>query len=238
MEAVILAGGKGTRLRPYTVAFPKPLVPIGDYPILEVIVRQLARQGFTSITISTGHLAELIEAYFGDGSRWGIAIDYVREDRPLNTAGALQLLHPTSESLLVMNGDVLTTLDYGAFLQEHIRRGAVASVATAQRDAMIDFGVVDIAPDGSLAGWQEKPSFAYDVSMGVYAISERARAMIADGEALGMPDLLLRVKGSGGLVYCHRSACEWLDIGRVDDYQKAQEIFEESSERYLGDDHE
>jgi NDP-sugar pyrophosphorylase family protein len=235
MKAVILAGGKGTRLRPYTVSFPKPLVPIGDYPILEVIIRQLARQGFIGITISTGHLAELIEAYFGDGSKWGVSIDYVREDKPLNTAGALELLDVRSEDFLVMNGDVLTTLDYSAFLQEHVRRSAMASVATAEREAMIDFGVVDIGSDGSLAGWREKPRFAYDVSMGVYAISESARQLIGTGEALGMPDLLLRVKERGGLVYCHRSECDWLDIGRVDDYQRAQEIFEESAGRYLGE---
>jgi len=236
VKAVILAGGKGTRLRPYTVNFPKPLVPIGDYPILEVIIRQLARQGFVDITISTGHLAELIQAYFGDGSRWGVSIDYVREDRPLNTAGALGLLQPDAKDLLVMNGDVLTTLDYRAFMEEHLRRGAMASVATAERDALIDFGVVEIADDGSLAGWREKPSFAYSVSMGVYVISEAARGLIAEGEALGMPELLLRVKESGGLVYCHRSECDWLDIGRVDDYQRAQDIFEESSRLYLGDD--
>lgn len=135
-----------------------------------------------------------------------------------------------------MNGDVLTTLDYRAFLEEHVRRGAMASVATAEREAMIDFGVVDIAPDGALAGWREKPRFAYDVSMGVYAVSEPARQLIAEGEVLGMPDLLLRVKERGGLVYCHRSECDWLDIGRVDDYQLAQETFEQSPEFYLGED--
>jgi len=235
MKAVILAGGKGTRLRPYTVSFPKPLVPIGDYPILEIIIRQLARQGFSEITISTGHLAQLIEAYFGDGSRWNVAIDYVREDKPLNTAGALGLLGSGFGDCLVMNGDVLTTLDYRGFLEEHLRRGAMASVATAEREAMIDFGVVDIAPDGSLAGWREKPRFAYDVSMGVYAISDAARQLIAKDEALGMPDLLLRVKDGGGLVYCHRAECDWLDIGRPDDYQRAQEIFEDSSGLYLDD---
>lgn len=235
MKAVILAGGKGTRLRPYTVSFPKPLVPVGDYPILEVIVRQLARQGFSDITISTGHLAELIEAYFGDGSRWDVKIDYVRERQPLSTAGALQLLNDCPDHFLVMNGDVLTTLDYRAFFEEHMKRGAMASVATAEREAMIDFGVVDVAADGSLAGWREKPRFPYDVSMGVYVISEAARHLIVKGESLGMPDLLLRVKDGGGLVYCHRSECDWLDIGRVDDYQRAQEIFEHSPGLYLGD---
>ncbi len=210
-------------------------MPVGEYPILEIVIRQLARHGFSDITISTGHLAELIEAYFGDGARWGVEIGYVREDKPLNTAGALQLLDDRSEHFLVMNGDVLTTLDYRAFLEEHVRRGAMASVATVEREAVIDFGVVEVAPDESLEGWREKPRFTYDVSMGVYAISEQARQLIAEGEALGMPDLLLRVKDAG-LVYRHRSACEWLDIGRVDDYQRAQEIFEESARLYLGDD--
>lgn len=236
MKAVILAGGKGTRLRPYTASFPKPLVPIGDYPILEVIVRQLRRQGFSRITVSTGHLAELIEAYFGNGERWGVQIDYVREDVPLNTAGALQLLGPQHDDFLVMNGDVLTTLDYGELVRAHRAREAQATVATAQREAVIDFGVVDIAPDGTLGGWHEKPRMPYDVSMGVYVLSEAARLMIAEGESLGMPDLLLRIKERGGTVYCHRCECEWLDIGRVDDYQRAQELFETQQARYLNGD--
>jgi len=235
MKAVILAGGKGTRLRPYTVSFPKPLVPIGDYPILEVIVRQLARQGFTGITISTGHLAELIEAYFGDGSRWGVTIDYVREEHPLNTAGALELVGEQDDDFLVMNGDVLTTLDYATLVAEHRRRGVEASVATKRREQMVDFGVVEIAEDGLLDRWNEKPRFSYDVSMGVYVLSEAARKLVREGESLGMPDLLLRVKDSGGGVYCHRCECEWLDIGRVDDYQRAQEVFEESQALYLGE---
>ncbi|MDZ4179069.1 MAG: sugar phosphate nucleotidyltransferase [Coriobacteriia bacterium] len=235
MKTVILAGGKGTRLLPYTASFPKPLMPIGDYPILEVIIRQLRRQGFTRVTISTGHLAQLIEAFFGDGSQWGISIDYIREDRPLNTAGALELLGPQDEDFLVMNGDVLTTLDYRALVDEHRSRQASATVATIRREMTIDFGVLEIADDGSLAGWQEKPRFAYDVGVGVYVVSEPARALVKPGEALGMPDLLLRVKEQGGLVHCFQADSEWLDIGRDDDYRRAQEIFSAAESRYLAE---
>lgn len=233
MKAVILAGGKGTRLLPYTASFPKPLMPVGDYPILEVIIRQLRKQGFTRITISTGHLAQLIEAYFGDGSNWDVKIDYVREDRPLNTAGALQLLGPQADDFLVMNGDVLTTLDYADLVARHRDHHASATVATIKRESVIDFGVLEVAEDGSLAGWREKPRFEYEVGVGVYVVSEAVRALVGPGESLGMPDLLLRAKERGHLVHCYRSDSEWLDIGRDEDYRRAQEVFSASQSRYF-----
>jgi len=235
MRAVVLAGGKGTRLRPYTTVFPKPLVPVGEYPILEIIVRQLARQGFERITLSTGHLAELIEAYFQDGERWGIAIDYYREARPLSTAGALRLIDPPREGFLVMNGDVLATLDYAALLNGHISSGATATVAVTERESQVDFGVAEIGPDGDLVGWTEKPTYRFAVSMGVYALSPVAIDLIEPDEAIGMPDLLLRVRSCGGRVRCHRSDCYWLDIGRVDDYARAQDDFERMRAEFLGD---
>jgi NDP-sugar pyrophosphorylase family protein len=234
MRAIVLAGGKGTRLRPYTTVFPKPLVPVGDYPILEIIVRQLARQGFTRITLSTGHLAELIEAYFGDGERWGITIDYYREYTPLSTAGALGRIDRPGEDFLVMNGDILAALDYGALLREHTASGAMGTVALTQRTAEVDFGVAEVGPDGDLTGWREKPSFQFSVCMGAYALSPRAIDLIEPDEALGMPDLLLRIQSGGGRVHCHTSDCYWLDIGRVDDYDRAQEEFEHMREELLG----
>jgi NDP-sugar pyrophosphorylase family protein len=236
MRAVVLAGGKGTRLRPYTTVFPKPLVPVGDYPILEIVVRQLARQGFDRITLSTGHLAELIQAYFADGDRWGLSIDYVREERPLNTAGALGLIDRPAEDFLVMNGDVLATLDYGAVLGRHSESSAVASVAVTERESTIDFGVAEIGDDGDLVGWREKPSYRFAVSMGVYALSPQTLDLIEPGEALGMPDLLMRIRDHGGRVRCERSDAYWLDIGRVDDYAQAQEDFVGMQAEFLGED--
>jgi NDP-sugar pyrophosphorylase family protein len=235
MQAVVLAGGRGTRLRPYTMNFPKPLVPIGDYPILEIIVRQLRRAQFDKVTILTGHLAELIQAYFGDGSRWGIAIEYVREHRPLNTAGALKLVADPAEHILVLNGDILTTLDYRALFRLHLEAGATATVATIRREHRVDFGVIETDEQGYLAAYREKPVLDYRVSMGVYVLSRACCALIGDDEALGMPDLLLRVIDGGGRVFCAQEPCSWLDIGRVDDYEEAQRRFDADRQRFLPD---
>lgn len=235
MQAIILAGGKGTRLKPYTISFPKPLVPIGDYPILEIIIRQLASFGFDRVTISTGHLAELIEAYFGDGSRWGVKIEYVREYTPLNTAGALKLVKGCEDNFLVMNGDVLTTLDYGKLLELHTEKGVKATIAAKTRESKIDFGVLKLDGEDFLSEYIEKPVYTFSVSMGVYVLSKEVIDLIKDGESIGMPDLLLRLKDSGEKVYCHRSDCYWLDIGRIDDYEKAQEEFEAKKHIFLKD---
>jgi len=235
MQAVILAGGKGTRLKPLTVNFPKPLVPLGDLPILEIVIRQLARSGFEEIILSTGHLAELIQAYCGDGSRWGIRIRYFRETTPLNTAGALGLIPDLAPHFLAMNGDILTTLDYRDFFTKHTSNEAFATVATRQREATIDFGVVHSDESGILQRWEEKPSYKFDVSMGIYMLNRDCISLIRPGEPLGMPDLLLRIRESKGPVRCHRTECDWLDIGRIEDYEKAQEDFAVKRKIFLGD---
>lgn len=235
MQAIILAGGKGTRLKPYTTVFPKPLMPVGEYPILEIIIRQLARSGFDKVTISTGYLAELIEAFFGNGERWGVAIEYVREHTPLNTAGALKLVKKCEDNFLVMNGDVLTTLDYGNLYALHIEKGFKATIATKMRESVIDFGVLKFDGQGLLQGYLEKPVYPFSVSMGVYILSKDCMNLISEGESIGMPDLLLRIVENGEKVYCHKSDCYWLDIGRVDDYEKAQDEFEVRKRDFLGD---
>ena len=233
MRAIILAGGKGTRLRPLTLNLPKPLVPIGDMPILEIVVRQLVAAGFSHVTISTGYLAELIEAHFDDGSKWGLSINYVHEDVPLSTAGPLKLVDDLPEDVLVMNGDVLTDIDYAALVREHVEAGGAATVATTRREAPIDFGVVEAGADGWLENWREKPTYSFEVSMGVYVISREAVELIGDGEVLGMPDLLLRIVEHGGRVLCRRCDCYWLDIGRASDYETAQDDFAANRDRLV-----
>lgn len=233
MRAIILAGGKGTRLRPLTLNLPKPLVPIGDMPILEIVVRQLAAAGFKHVTISTGYMAELIQAHFDNGAKWGVAIDYVHEDVPLSTAGPLRLVGDLPEHVLVMNGDVLTDIDYAALVSEHIEAGGGATVATKQREAPIDFGVVEADEYGWLENWREKPTYTFEVSMGVYVVSREAVDLIGEGEALGMPDLLLRITENGGRVLCRSCDCYWLDIGRFDDYETAQADFAANRDRLV-----
>jgi NDP-mannose synthase len=235
MQAIILAGGRGTRLRPYTISFPKPLVPVGDQPILEIVIRQLRAHGFDKVTMLTGHLAELIQAYFGDGSRWNLEIEYVRELKPLNTAGALKLVPHCEEDFLVVNGDVLTTLDFRELLLDHRARRADATIASITREHMVDFGVLETDDQSYLTGYNEKPTLRYNVSMGVYALNRSCRELISDGESLGMPDLMLRVLGRGGRVHCPRPTCYWLDIGRPDDYEAAQREIQANPQRFLPD---
>jgi NDP-sugar pyrophosphorylase family protein len=234
-QAIILAGGKGTRLRPFTATLPKPLVPIGDHPIIEVVLRQLKHFGFTDIVISTGHLAELIQAFCGDGRRWGVKIRYVREDKPLSTAGALKLIRGLAPRFLTINGDLLTTLDFGKLYEHHRDSGADAVIAVCERLEKIDFGVIDLDAEDRLRAYTEKPSHRYLVSMGVNVFDRRVLRRIKAGEALGIPDLIQRINLANGTVLGFRNKAEWLDIGRPEDYETAQGLFasRRMSARYL-----
>lgn len=237
-RAVILAGGLGTRLRPYTTVLPKPLMPVGDRPILDIVLRQLRRAGFERATIATGYLAELIEAFFGDGSRHGLSIDYFREMEPLGTVGALSLIEGLEEDFLVMNGDVLTDLDYGALLTRHARSGDCATIASHRREVQISLGVMileDEADKRRVTDYIEKPTMSYEVSMGVYCFSPRVREHIPEGQRLDFPDLVLRLIAAGETVRAWHSEDHWLDIGRHDDYEQAQEDFERLRQRFLPD---
>ena len=235
-RAVILAGGLGTRLRPYTTILPKPLMPVGDRPILDIVIRQLARAQFDRVTIATGYLAELIEAFFGDGSRHGIPIDYFREDEPLGTVGALSLIEGLDEDFLVMNGDVLTDLDYRALLDGHGAGGQAATIAGHRRQVQISLGVMHFDDEddrASVTGYSEKPTFDYEASMGVYCFAPRAIDLIEPGERLDFPDLVLRLIAAGELVKAWRFEGYWLDIGRPDDYEQAQDEFESRRRQFL-----
>jgi NDP-sugar pyrophosphorylase family protein len=239
MQAILLAGGKGTRLRPFTHVFPKPLMPLGDadpMPIIEVVLRQLARFGFRDITIITGYLTELIEAFCGDGRKFGARLDYQRETTPLGTAGGLTLVERPDEPVLVINGDILTTLDYGEMYEFHCRRGAAATIASYPREVRIDFGVLEFTSDPHiLAGYREKPEFSFQVSMGVYILDPLAWDFLRAGEPLPMPDLLEMIRRSGRSVHCFRQSCYWLDIGRHDDYATANDIFQARRHAFLGE---
>jgi NDP-sugar pyrophosphorylase family protein len=223
MKAVILAGGKGTRLKPYTTVFPKPLMPIDDKPILEIVVRQLKSHGFDEAIVTVGHLAELIMTFFGDGSKLGIKIKYSREDKPLGTAGGLGLIKKKElkETFLMMNGDVLTTLDFSDLVNYHKRNGAIATIALKKRDVKIDFGVVEIDDGNSIVGYKEKPEIDYLVSMGVYAFEPLVLEYIKPNEYLDFPDLIKKLISNGETVKGYVYDGYWLDIGRPDDYERA-----------------
>ena len=228
MKVVILAGGKGTRLKPYTTVFPKPLMPIGDKPILEIVIRQLKSYGFDEIIMAVGHLAELIMTFFNDGSKYGIKIKYTREDKPLGTAGSLALMKDElNEAFLMMNGDVLTTLDFSDLVNCHKRSGAIATIALNKRDVKIDFGVVELDDGSSIVGYSEKPKIDYLVSMGVYVFEPRVLEYIRPNEHLDFPDLIKELISNGETVKGYVYDGYWLDIGRPDDYERADRDIEE-----------
>ena len=231
-RAVILAGGKGRRLAPFTAVLPKPLMPIGDIPILEVVIRQLKYYGYDRITFSVGHLANLIQAFFGDGSKFGITFDYSVEDAPLGTAGPLTLAEGLDESFLVMNGDILTTLDFKAFMEYHRSCNAMVTICIYPRQVKIDFGVIQ-TDKGLLSDYIEKPTYSFDVSMGIYAFEPEALKYMKKGIYLDIPDLILRLKNAGGKIACYKPDCYWLDIGRLDDYETAVKVFEERKDQFL-----
>ena len=224
MKAVILAGGLGTRLKPYTTVFPKPLMPIGESPILEIIVKQLKAKGFNEITLAVGHLSELIMAFFNNGSKYGLKIEYSKEEKKLGTAGGLGLLkNKLEDDFLVMNGDVLTGLDFSEFLEFHKKTGSIATIALNRRHVDIDFGVVELDENRTLIGYTEKPKIDYLVSMGVYAFNESILEYIPSHEYLDIPDLMKRLLSEGEKVNGFIHDGYWLDIGRPDDYIKANE---------------
>ncbi|GGX31565.1 nucleotidyltransferase family protein [Streptomyces chartreusis] len=226
MHAVILAGGKGVRLRPYTTALPKPLVPIGDqHAILEIVLRQLSTSGFTRCTIAIGHLGEIIRAYVGDGTQWGLSVDYATEDSPLGTMGPLLTLRDRlPEHFLVMNGDVLTDLDYADVLRTHEASGTPLTIATYARKVHIDFGV--LTTDASrVVAFTEKPSIDYRVSMGVYGVSRTTLDHYTPGLPLGFDELVMDLLAAERPPQAYEFDGYWLDIGRPDDYDRANAEF-------------
>lgn len=232
-RAIILAGGKGTRLRPYTVVLPKPLMPIGEFPILEVIVKQLAGAGFTHITLAVNHQAEIIKAFFTDGSKWGIRIDYSLEDSPLGTMGPLHLIHDLPDNFLVMNGDILTDLDYGDFYDTHVRENRLFTISSYMREQLVDYGVLE-SNNGRLMGLREKPRMNYEVSMGIYMASRKVLDFIPTGSPYGFDNLMHDLVKAKREVIARRFSGYWLDIGRPDDYVQAIEEFENMRMRFIG----
>ncbi len=234
MKAVVLAGGKGSRLRPYTALIPKPLMPIGDHTIVEILLRQLARAGVSDVTMCIGHQAALIEAVVGDGSRYGLGVSYQREETPLGTVGPLRAMAAAlPERFLVMNGDILCDLDFTALHRAGEASGAPLTVAVCERTSKIDLGVLDLDPGGRVVSFREKPTYTFWVSMGIYAMSRSVLRFIPEGRPFGFDNLMHALLDAGEQVATFPFRGHWLDIGRNDDFAEAQDEFEKNRERYL-----
>jgi len=233
-RAVVLAGGKGSRLRPYTVVLPKPLMPVGEYPILEVILRQLAGQGFDRVTLAVNHQAEIIRAFCADGTRWGLNIDYSLETAPLSTIAPLCLIRDLPENFLLMNGDVLTDLAMSELYEKHVKEKRKFTIAAAQRTNVVDYGVLH-ARENRLTGFEEKPEFQYLVSMGVYVVNRSVLEKVPAGQKYGFDDLMLAMLARNESVHVEPYSGYWLDIGRVDDYMRAVDEFDARRDQLLPD---
>lgn len=221
-EAVILAGGLGTRLAPYTTVLPKPLMPVGGRPILGIIVEQLRRSGATKITLAVNHMADIIAAVLGDGSRFGLEIAYSRETKVLGTIAPLKLIPSLPERFVVMNGDVLTDLDAGALYRAHTESGCRFTIASCLREGKIDFGVLDLNETGNrLVAHREKPKYEYNVSMGMYAMNRSLLDEIPADTPCGVDTLVLAMLARNEPVNIYRWAGYWLDIGRPEDLERA-----------------
>lgn len=231
-RAIILAGGKGKRLRPYTVVLPKPLMPIGEYPILEVVVRQLIKYGFNHISMAVNHQACLIKTFFGNGEKWSINIDYFEEDEPLGTMGPLSKIKDLPENFLVMNGDILTDLNFDIFYKEHIKNNSIFTICSSERSQKIDYGVLESDSNGYLTKFNEKPNIDYLVSMGIYMVSKKVIDYIPT-TFYGFDSLMLDLLKRKKKVSINKFNGYWLDIGRPDDYEKAIDDFNILKDNFL-----
>ncbi len=221
MIAVILAGGKGTRLKPYTITLPKPLVPVADEPILKLIIDNLKSQGVTEFRICVNHMGELISSYFGDGSEHGVNINYSCEKKPLGTVAPIKLIKDLPDNFLVMNGDIITDLSVNTLYEEHMKSGAILTIATHERDEKIDYGVLDFDDHGYINKFEEKPVFDFNVSMGLYVFSKRVFDYVPDNTYFGFDDLMLTLLEHGEKVKAYPYMGYWMDIGRPSDYEQA-----------------
>ncbi len=234
LRAVILAGGKGTRLKPFSVSFPKPLVPLGDTPILDILIRRLIQYGITDITLTLGHLAELIKAYFDHRRDLAeqIRLRFIDEEEPTGTAGSLALVPELNDTFLVANGDLLTNLDLHALVRFHRDNRAMLTIATHSKKVKMDLGVLEFDRNHLITSYREKPENTYHVSMGIYVYEPGVLNYIEPGRYLDFPDLVLRLLAQNERICAYLTDCLWLDIGRPDDYARAQELFDERREGF------
>lgn len=233
MKAVLLAGGRGTRLHPYTTIIPKPLVPVGDRPIMELILRRLHAGGVDHVDVSLGYHGELIQAYFEHAAQLPSDLELAwhwEGPTPLGTAGALKTVPDLDDTFIALNGDVLTSLDYRDLVSFHRERGAVLTVAMHAQTVDIDLGVIE-SSDGRVTGYREKPSLHYDVSMGIYVYEPGVLSHIPD-RPFQFPELVLALIAAGEPVAAYRSDAEWYDVGTFGELERATQALDERPERF------
>jgi NDP-sugar pyrophosphorylase family protein len=233
IDAVVLVGGRGTRLAPYTADLPKALVPIGGIPVLEILVRRLHHCGVGRVVMAVGHLSSLITAYFGDGGRFDVSIDYSLEDKPLGTAGPLSLVQNLTDPFLVVNGDLLTDLDFRVMIRKHHSSGALATIGLFAREERIELGVIETDGQDRVTGYIEKPTYQYRASMGAYVFGRAVLPHVPANTSFDLPDLVRALISARAHVAGYEHKGYWLDIGRPEDYIRAQDDFEQMRGRLL-----
>ncbi len=233
MQAIILAGGKGTRLKPYTNHIPKPLVELDGMPILEIVLRQLKASGVSEIILAVNHMSDLIESYFKDGNKLGINIIYSKEKEPLGTAGPLHLIKKLNDDFIMMNGDLLTNINYKDMFNKHVEKKSMASIAVYNREVKIDLGILKLNEKMQFIDYIEKPTYNYPISTGIYIFNKKVREYIPKNKKFDMPQLILSIHKNRKKIFCYSENFEWLDIGRVDDYELANKLFNKNKKNYI-----
>ncbi|MBC8509332.1 MAG: NTP transferase domain-containing protein [Anaerolineales bacterium] len=236
MKAVVLAGGEGTRLAPYSKKLPKPLMPIGDMPILEILIHQMKLAGVDEVILAVGHGMDALNAYFQNGNQFGIKINYSTEQFPLGTIGPLSLIEGLDESFLVTNGDILTTLDFQELIQQHQKSQATATIAMHARHVKIDLGVLELA-DGKeeIVRYLEKPTYHFHVSMGIYVFDPQVLHYIPSNQYYDFPELVHKLIDQGKKVIGYPFDGYWQDLGNPDDYEQAILDFDVHKHQILRD---
>ncbi len=231
-QAVLLVGGKGVRLRPYTVVLPKPLMPIGDYPILEIIIKQLKKLKFTHIILAVAYKASLIKSYFGDGKKYGLKIDYVNEKKPLGTIGPLNLIKNLENDFLIMNGDILTNLNFEKFIKNHKKSKREFTIASFKRSHQIEFGVIETS-ENELIKFNEKPKKTFEVCIGIYAANKKILKIIPKNKFYGFDNLMIDMIKKNKKINVFKHKGLWFDIGRQNDYFNAIDFFKNNKKKIL-----
>ncbi|HAF61775.1 MAG TPA: nucleoside-diphosphate-sugar pyrophosphorylase [Anaerolineaceae bacterium] len=235
MKAVILAGGRGTRLAPFTYVLPKPMMPVGDRAILEILLRQMKRAGINHVILTVGHLAGLMQAFFQDGQQFDLDITYSFEPKPLGTAGPLAMVPGLDRTFLVSNGDVLTLLDINDLFEFHRQKGGICTIAMHERQVKVELGVIETDNNHQIKGYIEKPTFDFRVSMGMYVFEPEVLNYIPEGQYLDFPDLIHKLLAAGEKVIGYPFDGYWMDLGNPEDYAQANRDFERMRGQFIKD---